>query len=59
MDCFTKFEETACDCCSQKSVCTVHYQYGVPVLATCKGCDIKQFQQQADYQINRWLNGEF
>lgn len=54
-DCYTEFQFTCCDSCSQKSVCAIFYHYGVPVLATCKACDAKGYQYQAARQIDQWL----
>lgn len=57
-ECFTKFEKVCCDSCSQESVCAVYYQYGTPVLATCKGCDLSGYERQASFQVNQWLTGK-
>ena len=54
----TQFQFTCCDSCFQKSVCTVHYYNGIPVIATCKTCDLRAFQNKASQQINQWLIGK-
>lgn len=47
-----------CDDCLQEKISVIHKHMDTPVLAVCRDCNPRSFEEHAKREIDSWLNGD-